>query len=67
MAGYWTTDSDDPAHLYHDVLVAIDEKRRLNNGQPSLWASLYDQFDLAPGVVVSTAPVAADDAGQRSP
>ena len=34
---------------YHDVLVAIDESRRLNNGQPSLWACLYDQLGLAPG------------------
>ncbi|HYB08720.1 MAG TPA: methyltransferase domain-containing protein [Alphaproteobacteria bacterium] len=46
---YWTTESADPAHLYHDVLVAIDEERRLNNGQPSLWASLFDQLGLSPG------------------
>ena len=31
------------------MLVAIDEARRLNNGQPSLWAFLYDQLDLAAG------------------
>ena len=24
---YWTTDSADPAHVYHDVLIAIDEAR----------------------------------------
>jgi len=46
---YWTTDDDDARHLYHDVLVAIDETRKLNNGQPSLWAFLYDQLALAPG------------------
>ncbi len=46
---YWTTEDADPRHLYHDVLVAIDESRRLNNGQPSLWACLYDQLDLAAG------------------
>jgi protein-L-isoaspartate(D-aspartate) O-methyltransferase len=46
---YWTTNDADPRHLYHDVLVAIDEKRRLNNGQPSLWAYLYDQLGLASG------------------
>jgi protein-L-isoaspartate(D-aspartate) O-methyltransferase len=34
--GYWTTRDADPAHLCHDILVAIDEGRRLNNGQPSL-------------------------------
>jgi protein-L-isoaspartate(D-aspartate) O-methyltransferase len=46
---YWTTDDADPRRLCHDVLVAIDETRRLNNGQPSLWASLFDQLGLAPG------------------
>jgi protein-L-isoaspartate(D-aspartate) O-methyltransferase len=30
-------------------LVAIDETRRLNNGQPSLWAQLFDVLDLAAG------------------
>jgi protein-L-isoaspartate(D-aspartate) O-methyltransferase len=45
---YWTTE-DHPRHVYHDVLVALDEARRLNNGQPSLWAYLYDRLDLAPG------------------
>jgi protein-L-isoaspartate(D-aspartate) O-methyltransferase len=49
MSGYWTTDDADPRHLYHDVLIAIDEARKLNNGQPSLWAFAYDQLDLAPG------------------
>jgi GNAT superfamily N-acetyltransferase len=29
---YWTTEDADPRHLYHDVLAAIDEPRRLNNG-----------------------------------
>ena len=40
---------DDPSWVYHDVLVAIDPKRGLNNGQPSLWARLLDQLDLKPG------------------
>jgi protein-L-isoaspartate(D-aspartate) O-methyltransferase len=46
---YWTTEDADPKHLYHDVLIAIDETRRLNNGQPSLWAQLFDVLDLAAG------------------
>jgi protein-L-isoaspartate(D-aspartate) O-methyltransferase len=46
---YWTTDDANPRRLCHDVLVAIDETRRLNNGQPSLWAALFDQLDLKPG------------------
>jgi protein-L-isoaspartate(D-aspartate) O-methyltransferase len=33
---YWSTEDADPRRLYHDVLVAIDQTRRLNNGQPSL-------------------------------
>jgi protein-L-isoaspartate(D-aspartate) O-methyltransferase len=49
MAEYWTTEDADPRHLYHDVLVAIDEERRLNNGQPSLWARMYDQLELRHG------------------
>jgi protein-L-isoaspartate(D-aspartate) O-methyltransferase len=49
LGEYWTTEDADPAHLYHDVLVAIDEARRLNNGQPSLWACLYDQLGLGRG------------------
>ena len=49
MGEYWTTEDADPRHLYHDVLIAIDEKRRLNNGQPSLWARLYDQLHLSRG------------------
>jgi len=51
-AEYWTTENADPRHVYHDALVAIDETRRLNNGQPSLWAHLYDRLGLAPGAHV---------------
>jgi protein-L-isoaspartate(D-aspartate) O-methyltransferase len=43
------TDDDDPRWLYHDVLVTIDASRGLNNGQPSLWAYVFDRLDLAPG------------------
>ncbi len=49
LRDYWTTEDADPCHLCHDVLIAIDELRRLNNGQPSLWAFLYDQLGLAAG------------------
>jgi protein-L-isoaspartate(D-aspartate) O-methyltransferase len=49
IAEYWTTEGADPRHLYHDVLIAINEERRLNNGQPSLWARMYDQLDLSRG------------------
>ena len=49
MPEYWMTEDADPRHLYHDVLIAIDEERRLNNGQPSLWARMYDQLELSRG------------------
>ncbi|TMJ46650.1 MAG: methyltransferase domain-containing protein, partial [Alphaproteobacteria bacterium] len=49
LAEYWTTEDAEPHHLYHDILIAIDPTRRLNNGQPSLWAYLYDQLELEPG------------------
>lgn len=52
MAGYRTTNEADPRAIYHDVLVALDEPRRINNGQPSLWAFLFDQLDIAFGDAV---------------
>ena len=27
-----------PRHVYSDALIVLDEAKRLNNGQPSLWA-----------------------------
>jgi hypothetical protein len=52
LAEYWTTEDARPHHLYYDILIAIDPIRRLNNGQPSLWAHLYDQLDLQSGAHV---------------
>ena len=49
MAEYWTTEDADPRAVYHDVLIALDEARGINNGQPSLWAFLLDQLDIAAG------------------
>lgn len=49
LGNAYTTPSADPSALYHDLLVAIDEERDLNNGQPSLWAYIFDQLDLAAG------------------
>jgi protein-L-isoaspartate(D-aspartate) O-methyltransferase len=42
----------DPRWLYHNVLVSIDQARDLNNGQPSLWARLFDSLELTPGTRV---------------
>jgi protein-L-isoaspartate(D-aspartate) O-methyltransferase len=39
----------EPTAVYHDVLIAYDEQRRLNNGQPSLWAFVFDKLGVARG------------------
>jgi protein-L-isoaspartate(D-aspartate) O-methyltransferase len=46
---YWSTEDSDPRHVYHDVLIALDEARSINNGQPSLWAGLFDQLGITTG------------------
>jgi protein-L-isoaspartate(D-aspartate) O-methyltransferase len=46
--GYWTTTDADPKHLYHNILVAIDVNRQLNNGHPSFLASLIDRLEVKP-------------------
>jgi protein-L-isoaspartate(D-aspartate) O-methyltransferase len=43
------TPDDAPHWLYHDILVAIDPARSLNNGMPSFWAHNFDHLDLARG------------------
>ncbi len=48
-SGYWATEDADPRHLYHNVLVAIDRERGLNNGQPGFWAYLLDRLEIQPG------------------
>jgi protein-L-isoaspartate(D-aspartate) O-methyltransferase len=37
-SGYIPTISDDPRHLYQDVLIGLAPERKINNGQPSLHA-----------------------------
>ena len=46
---YRETDGADPRHIYHNVVVVIDEKRNLNNGHPSTLASWIDRLEIAPG------------------
>lgn len=43
---YLQTPDNDPRWIYHDVLVAIDHTRGLNNGLPSFWAHNFDHLDL---------------------
>jgi protein-L-isoaspartate(D-aspartate) O-methyltransferase len=46
--GYEWTPDDNPAHVYQDVLVAIDPGRQLNNGHPSSHALWIDAAAPAP-------------------
>ena len=42
-----TADAD-PRHVYHNVLIVLDEAKGINNGQPSMWARFFDQLDVRP-------------------
>ena len=46
---YRTTDDSDVRHIYHDVAVALDPARLLNNGQPSALALWLQAMTLVPG------------------
>ncbi len=48
-SGYIDSISDDPSLLYQDLLVALDEKRGINNGQPSLHAICMDKCNPKQG------------------
>lgn len=43
------TPDADPRHLYRNVLIALDEEKQLNNGQPQFWATLFDRLVPQPG------------------
>lgn len=49
---FWTVTGADPRPLYQDVLVALDRPRGINNGQPSLWAQVFDRLDLRSGMTI---------------
>ena len=46
LGGYWTIPTSEPTALYHNVLIAIDAARELNNGHPEFWARLLDKLDI---------------------
>ena len=50
--GYIQTPSDDPAFLYQDILVALEEERRINNGQPMLHALCLAALNVTEGETV---------------
>jgi protein-L-isoaspartate(D-aspartate) O-methyltransferase len=43
------TPDDDPKHVYHNIVVAIDPARQLFNGAPSLLGSAIDALGLEAG------------------
>jgi len=45
----WFTEDADPRRLYRDALIVLDEAKRLNNGQPSLWAIHLEILGVHPG------------------
>jgi protein-L-isoaspartate(D-aspartate) O-methyltransferase len=45
----WFTQDANPAHIYRDALIVLDEAKHLNNGQPSLWAIHLDLLGVRPG------------------
>jgi protein-L-isoaspartate(D-aspartate) O-methyltransferase len=47
--GYQLTPDDNPRHLYENVLVALDERRMLNNGEPLALIHFLDSLMLSPG------------------
>ncbi len=44
---YRLTPDADPVHLYDNVLVAIDARRKLDTGLPSLWAHFIDVLGVS--------------------
>ncbi len=52
QGSYRTTVDSDPRHIYHDVVVAIDPDRQLNNGQPSALARWIEAAAIRPGDAV---------------
>jgi protein-L-isoaspartate(D-aspartate) O-methyltransferase len=47
---YRPTPDADPCHVYHNVLLAIDPSRALNNGHPSTLAACLDALHLSSGM-----------------
>ena len=47
--GYISTPTDDPAFVYQDVTVALDEAQKINNGQPVLHAVSLAMLNPQPG------------------
>jgi len=46
---YLTTDDADPASIYRNASIPLDESRQLLSGHPGLVARYLDQLDIQPG------------------
>ncbi len=46
---YHKTPDADPRHVYHNVLIATDASRELNNGHPATLTACLDALTLRPG------------------
>ena len=46
------TPDSDPRHLYHNVLVALDEEQGINIGEPSLWARFLARAEIQEGASI---------------
>jgi protein-L-isoaspartate(D-aspartate) O-methyltransferase len=45
---FWTTKDADPRNVYRNALIALDEAKGINNGQPSMWAHFLDELGVRP-------------------
>jgi protein-L-isoaspartate(D-aspartate) O-methyltransferase len=50
--GYIETPCDDPALLYQDITVALEEQGTINNGQPTLHPLCISALSIEPGEVI---------------
>lgn len=48
MASRRTSDAN-PSHLYHNVLIALDEEQGINVGDPSMWARFFTRTSITQG------------------
>lgn len=49
MLGAAATRTCDPNEVYRDALIALAPARGINNGQPSLWAAMFERLAVRPG------------------
>jgi len=46
------TPDSNPEHLYHNVLIALDEKQGINIGEPSMWARFLARTPIPEGASI---------------